>query len=67
MKVQLIWASSPKHQTNLVAGDEVAVDRVVMDDSAAELGGVCVGVLEDDTGWIDCSWSFGTSIDGLTV
>jgi hypothetical protein len=50
-----------------VAGDEVAVDRIVIDDSAAELGGVRVGVLEDDTGWIDCSWSFGTSIDGLTV
>jgi hypothetical protein len=54
-------------QATLVAGNEVAIDGVMMDDSAAELGSLRVGVLEDDTRWVIRAGSLGARVDGVAV
>lgn len=51
----------------LGTGNEVAIDRRVMDDSAAELSSVRVGVLEDDTRWIGRARSLGARVEGVAV
>jgi hypothetical protein len=54
-------------QTTLGAGNEVTVDALVMDDNAAELGSVRVGVLEDETGWVGRARGLGADVEGFAV